>query len=109
VSIVFQVTGSASIAVKVTTNTVTTIAGDAAKATRIDWFQCTEILGGTPNLTVELWDGTTSVYLRKSKAMTANEEVLRTQGLTLNAGQFLRVTSSTANSVDVTGVAVLSL
>ena len=108
-SLVFQVTGSATLAIKLTTTNPTAIAGDPVKSTRIDWFQCAEISGGTPNLTVEIYDGTTSVYLRKTKAMAANEEVLRTQGFTLDPGKFLRVTASIANSVDVTGVAVLSL
>jgi hypothetical protein len=107
-SMQFQVNGPTPIAIKLTTTNPTVIAGDTERAVTVDWFQCTEIAGGTPNLSIELFDGTTSVYLRKAKPMAALEEVLRTQGFTLNRGQFLRVTASVANQVDVTGVAVLS-
>ena len=106
-SVQFQANGPTPIAVKLTTTGATIVAGDASRPTLVDWFQCTEIAGRTPTLSIELYDGTTSVYLRNSKAMLANEEVLRTQGLALNAGQYLRVTASVANQVDVTGTVVL--
>lgn len=107
-SIHFQAGSPTPIAIKLTTTNATTIAGSATSATVVDWFQCTEIAGATPNLSIDLYDGTTTVYLRKAKAMTALEEVLRTQGISLNRGQFLRVTASAGNQVDVVGVAVLA-
>lgn len=93
---------------KLTTTAATAIAGHASYATRVAWFQCTEITGATPNLTIEIYDGTTSFYLRNAKAMTAKEEVLKDQGFTLDPGSFLRVTASAANQVDVVGMAALN-
>jgi hypothetical protein len=106
-SIQFQASAPTPIAIKLTTTNATVVAGDATRAVTVDWFQATEILGNTPNLSIDLFDGTTTVYLRNAKAMTAREEVLRTQGVTLNRGQYLRLTASVANSVDVVGMAVL--
>ncbi len=106
-SVQFPVSGHDVIAFKLTTTNPTAIAGSATSKTFVDWFQCTEITGATPNLTIEIYDGTTSFYLRNAKAMTAKEEVLKNQGFSLDKGSFLRVTAGTANTIDVTGVQVL--
>jgi hypothetical protein len=106
VSIYFQAGSPVNIAVKIAVITPVVIAGDATKPTIIDWIQCTEIVGGVANLTIDLYDGTTAVYLRNAVAMTAKQQVLLTQGIHLNPGQYLRVTASIANNVDVVGVAV---
>ena len=59
-------------------------------------------LAGTPSLTLEKWDGTTSVYLRYQKPMAANEEFERDILLVLKSGESLRATASAANAIDVT-------
>lgn len=86
---------------KLTTTNPTVIAGNATAAMQVPWFACTEITGATPNLTIELFDGTTSFYLRNAKAMTAKESVIFDSGIWLNPGTFLRITGSVANQVDV--------
>lgn len=103
--------GSANnIIVKITTTSATIIAGDPLYSIFVPWFACSEITGGTPNLTVEVYDGTTSYYMSTggvtyiAKGMTGKQGVLFDQGYWLNAGQYIRVTSSVANQVDVTGV-----
>jgi hypothetical protein len=89
---------------KLTGTSPVVIAGNATAAMQVPWFACTEITGGTPNLTIELYDGTTSFYLRNAKAMTAKETVLIDYGLWLNPGTFLRITASVANQIDVVGL-----
>ena len=106
-SIQFALTAPNPIAVKLVTTNPTIVAGSATARTVVDWLQCTEIAGATPNLTIDIFDGTTIVFLRNAKAMTAKEEVLLIQGFALNPGQYLRVTTSVANQVDVTGMAGL--
>ncbi len=102
---VFVVAGGivTSIAVKLDSTDVTEIAGSDDFTTRVAWFQCTEITGATPDLTVELYDGTTSVYLRYQQAMTANGSV-KFEDIALNKGQKLRVTAGAANQIDVVGL-----
>lgn len=80
------------------------IAGNATAAMQVPWFACTEITGGTPNLTVEIFDGTTSFYLRNAKAMVAKETYIFDSGIWLNPGTFLRVTASVGNQIDVVGL-----
>lgn len=80
----------------------------------IVWLRCNEYAGGTPNLTVEIYDvaNTTSYYLGsgsftwKAKAMTALQSVLFDDGIVVPNGHQLRVTASVANQVMVTGVYV---
>lgn len=107
----FQLVGGAvdKIRQKLTTTAATVVAGSADYQTAVVWFQCTEITGGTPNLTIEIYDANTltSYYLRNAKAMTAKEEVRVTEGLALQPNEFLRITSSAANQVDVVGIALL--
>jgi hypothetical protein len=106
---VFQVVGGifTSIAVKLAGTSPVVIAGSSDSTSRVAWFQCTEIAGSTPDLTVELYDGTTSVYLRYQQAMAANEAV-KFEDIALNRGQFLRVTAGAANQIDVVGLAFVS-
>jgi len=69
---------------------------------------CTETAGNTPNLTIEVYDGTTSYALRKEKAMTAKETVVIDEPFPLNQNQTIRVTSSaTGGGVDVMVVYLL--
>lgn len=104
------------IATKITSSTVVNIAGNANSKVKVPWFSIQENAGSTPNLTVELYDGTTSIYLGsggvtwKAKAVTANQSIEFTNGLILNVGQYLRVTSSdAAGKFDVTGMSGLVL
>lgn len=107
----FQLIGGAvdKIRQKLTTTSPTVVAGSADYQTAVVWFQCTEIAGSTPNLTIEVYDAdtTTSYYLRNAKAMTAKEEVRVIEGLALQPNEFLRITASAANQVDVVGIALL--
>lgn len=107
----FQLTGGPveSLKVKLTTTAPTIIAGSSLYMTGVIWFQCTEITGATPNLTVEIYDDNSGVryYLRNAKAMTPKEEVKFIEGLTLQPNEFLRVTASAANQVDIVGISLL--
>lgn len=106
-SVFFQGQTADPIAIKLTTTGATIIAGSADNKTLVDWVQFTEIAGATPTLTIDIYDGTTTVYLRNALAMTAKQEVLKTHGISLNKGQYLRATASAANQIDVTGAKVL--
>lgn len=102
--------GSATpIAMKITGTSPTAIAGNALYAVIVAWFQVTEIAGSTTSvLTIDVYDGTTAVIIHRGLAMTAGQELLYDlRGYWLNPGQFLRVTTSTANTADVTGLATL--
>jgi lipoprotein-anchoring transpeptidase ErfK/SrfK len=76
------------------------------------WFRCNEYSGGTPNLTVEIYDvgNAVSYYLGsggftwKAKALTALQSVLFDDGIVIPTGHQLRVTVSAANNVLVTGL-----
>jgi hypothetical protein len=65
----------------------------------------TEIAGGTPSVSVEVYDGTTSVYLLRSKPHTARA-TLEWGDIPLNKNQKVRVTSSVADQIDVFAVVV---
>ena len=69
----------------------------------VPWFQVNEINGGTQNLTVDIYDGTSATYLGddagatwNAKAVTADASYSFTQGLIIPKGSQLRVTSSDA-------------
>lgn len=85
---------------KLTATTVTTIF-TATKRTTIVSIIATEIAGSTPALTLELYNGTTSYYLRKSKAMTAGETFILDAPFVLAANWSLRATASAANQIDI--------
>lgn len=107
----FQLVGGAAdkIRQKLSTTNPTVVAGEALLQTAVVWFTCTEIAGATPNLSIEVYDAATglSYYLRNAKAMTARETVLFEAGIVLNPNEFLRITSSAANQVDVVGLSLL--
>jgi hypothetical protein len=107
----FQIPGGIPkpIAVKITGTSATDIAGSDTARSRVAWFQCAEIAGSTPDLTVEVYDGSTSFFLRKAVAMTANEIVVFANNIVLDKGQYLRVTASAANQVDVVGMAMIDI
>lgn len=108
----FQLVGGAAdkIRQKLTTTNPTVVAGSATLQTAVVWFLCTEIGGATPNLSIEVYDAstTTSYYLRLAKPMTAKESVLFEAGIVLNVNEFLRITAGTANQIDVVGLSLLN-
>jgi hypothetical protein len=104
-----------TLATKITTGTVTTVvdATDPLKGGQVavPWFQVNENAGSTPNLTVELFDGTTSYYLGtggvewRAKAMSAGQSVTFSDGYIVPNGWRLRITSSdAAGKMDVIGM-----
>lgn len=109
---VFQLVGGSGdpIAMKLTTTNATVIAEAVSGNSRVSvpWFACTEIGGGTPNLTIDiLKPDSTVVYLRNAVAMTAKERVIFNEGVLLLPGWKLRVTSSIADRVDVAGIKLI--
>lgn len=102
---VFQFIANAPLPIKVrvTANTATTIADATNNTIFVPWFQVSEHAGSTPNLTVDVYDGTNAVYLGddtgitwNAKAATAATSYRFTQGLVIPKGSLLRVTSSDA-------------
>lgn len=85
------------------TGTGATVIVDGAEVRTIKKVYITEIAGGTPSLSVEVYDGTTSVYLMRLKPMTARS-TLEWGDIPLNKNQDLRVTASVADQVDVFAV-----
>lgn len=102
---VFQFISNAPfpIKVRVTANTATTIVSAAGNTIFVPWFQVNENAGSTPNLTVDIYDGTNAVYVGSdggvtwnAKAVAAYTSYFFTQGLVIPKGSLLRVTSSDA-------------
>lgn len=93
-----------TIPTKVTGNTVITIVDGASLSLVCELF-ITEIAGSTPNLTLEIYDGTTSTYFVKTKPMTALQGLVW-ENIPLSPIQKLRVTAGTANQIDVIATAV---
>jgi len=72
----------------------------ASKRTVILSIIATEISGNTPALTLALFDGTTSYYLRSAFAMTAKQTLIFNEPFALQSGWSLQATASAANQVD---------
>lgn len=111
--------GSSNLVRQIITGTSPTIitfgqSGTGQGQFNIVWLRCNEYAGGTPALTVEVYDvaNTTSHYLGsngstwKAKALTALQSVLFDDGIVVPNGHQLRVTASVANQVMITGVYV---
>lgn len=100
------------VAVKVSANTATTIVDGTDNAWLVPWVQVNENAGGTQNLTVDLYDGTTSFCLGAANAVWKAKAVTAALSLTfydivVPAGWKLRVTSGDASGkFDVVGVKV---
>jgi hypothetical protein len=86
-------------ATKLTTSSVTTVL-QARSRTTLASIICTEIVGATPSLTIEIYDGASSFFLRNAKPMAARETYVFNEAVPLNAGQELRVTAGAANQID---------
>lgn len=87
--------------VPITDDTVTTVLDAADAPITVTDFEINEIAGGTQNLTVEVYDGTSSRYLSddagttwKAKAVTAYKGYKFTRVVVIDKGSKLRVTSS---------------
>ncbi len=85
--------------VKLTSTSVTDIV-NGADTRLINSLMITEIAGGTPALSVEIYDGTNSFYIMRLKPMTARQTLVW-GNIPLDIGQKLRVTAGAANQVDV--------
>jgi hypothetical protein len=97
----FTITGTIqTIATKLTVTTPVVLL-TATKRTTIVSIIAAEITGNTPTLSIELYDGTTSYYLRFQAAMTANGIVTIDTPFVLNVGWSLRATAGTANRIDI--------
>lgn len=89
---------------------VTTISLGTTPGRSVAWMRVNEYAGGTPTLTVEIFDGTTSYFLGSggftwnAKPMTAKQSVLFDDGYVIPQGTSIRVTSNAGNSVLVQGV-----
>lgn len=105
-----QIQAVAPIATKVTSSTAKDIVDASESAVLVPWLQVNENAGSTPNLTVEVYDGSTSIYLGSggstwvAKAVTAKQSVLF-ENIIVAKGSKLRVTSSdAAGKFDVVGI-----
>lgn len=87
--------------VKLTSTSATDIVSATNSGLTIVEIIATEIAGGTPSLTLEVYDGTTSYYLQNAKAMTARERIVLSLLLPLKTGEKLRATASSANQIDI--------
>lgn len=86
---------------KLTTTSATVLYGGAGiKRTVILSIVATEIAASTPALTLELFDGTTSYYLRNALAMTAKQSLIFNEPFALQSGWSLRATAGAADQID---------
>lgn len=89
------------IAVKLADDNVTIIVEgtDADGAWYVPWLQCNEDAGGTPALTLDLYDGATAYVLGAggvtyaAKALSAGQSVTFSEGIHVPVGWSLRATS----------------
>lgn len=102
---VFQFPSSQAleIVVPVTGNSATTIVDATDNAIFVAWFEVNENNGSTPNLTVDVYDGTNARYLASddgavfvARAVAAKSSQQFTRGYVIPKGSKLRVTSSDA-------------
>ena len=90
--------------VKLTGTGVTDIVAETNRCTVKKVYAC-EIAGGVAAFSLEVYDGTTSYYLMRSKPMTARQ-TLEWGDIPLEAGWKLRATASIADNIDVVAVIV---
>ena len=79
-------------------------ASTSKAAGQVVWFQVTEIAGGTANLTLDLFDGTTAYVFHRLTALTAGQELLYARGWWLPIGWSIRATCSIASNISVVGL-----
>lgn len=83
--------------VKLTDDTATTLVSASNGRITILSIDATETAGGTPNLTIDVTDGTTTWFKRNAAAMTAKGTVSFENIFVLDNGETLRATSSDAS------------
>lgn len=90
--------------VPITGNSATTVADGTNNTIYVLWFEVNENNGSTPNLTVDIYDGTNARYLGSddgasfvARAVAAKSSQKFTQGYVIPKGSKLRVTSSDAS------------
>lgn len=106
----FPSVGALPIVERVTDANPKTIVDATESAVIVAWFQVNEVANATPNLTVDIYDGTNAHYLGDdagvtwvTKAVAAKTSYRFTYGIIVPKGSLLRVTSS-AGGVHVIGV-----
>jgi hypothetical protein len=99
----FPVQSALEINVAVTGNTAKTIVDATNNLVYVSWFEVNENNGSTPNLTVDIYDGTNARYLGGdggstwvARAVAAKQSILFDKGYVIPKGSLLRVTSSDA-------------
>jgi hypothetical protein len=108
----FQIGGVEEIAVRVTNATAAVLVDGTDQAWYVPWVQANENTGGgTPALTLDLFDGTTAYAIGGSnvsyvaKALTAGQSVLFDMGIFVPKGWKLRGKSGDAGGkIDFVGV-----
>lgn len=102
----FNITGGAldTYSVKLTTTGATSILPSTIAAKRVVILSITasEITGATPTLSLELYDGTTSFYIRNARAMGARATETFNEPIIKGQKSLLRATASAANQIDMT-------
>ena len=68
----------------------------------------TEIAGGTANLTLDLFDGTTAYVFHRLAALTAGQEIMYARGWWLPKGWSIRATCSVASNISVVGLQTIA-
>lgn len=107
--------GALGINVAITANTATTVVDATNKAIFVPWFTVNATTAATtPNLTVDIYDGTNARFLGGEEgtvwnavAVAAKQSVRFMDGYVIPKGSLLRVTSSNASGLfHVHGVTV---
>lgn len=110
-SVLTAPSGARSLFYKILDDTIALeVAGSDDNPVWIDWFQANEYAGGTPNLTLALYDGVSVSYnigiggfTWITKAVTAKQSLLFSEGFMIPKAWRLRATCSVANNVMLIG------
>lgn len=94
----FNINGGAIVTtrVKLSGNSVTALFAATSRTTILSII-ATENNGGTPTLTLDVYDGTNSFALRHAVAMVAGTAAIFSEPFELQAGYSIRATSSDAS------------
>lgn len=86
---------------KLTTTAATTVYDPEKSPALLVSIIAVEHTGGTPTLTLDIYDGTTTYYLQNAVAMTARQRLQIDILAPLKVGEKLRATASVANQIDI--------